>query len=81
MARWQNFEAVAFHNGISGSVGKFTANTMLLLSYTFYGRPIEQGRPLYFHLVVPFYLLSFFSSPNLSSRRMDVYHIPHMVWP
>ena len=29
-----------------------------------------------------FYLLSF-SSPNLSRRRLDVYHttLPHMVWP
>jgi len=34
-------------------------------------------RTLYFHPVVSFYLsLSsiFFSSPNLSGRRMDVYH-------
>ena len=28
------------------------------------GRPMEKGRPLYF----------FFSSPNLSGRRLDVYH-------
>ena len=27
---------------------------------SFYGRPVEQGRPLYFHPVVSFYLLSFF---------------------
>ena len=27
------------------------------------------------------FLLSFFSSPNLSVRRLDVYHTPHMVWP
>jgi len=38
-----------------------------------YGRPMEQGRPLYFCPVVSsfFYL---FSSPNLSRRRLDVYH-------
>jgi len=33
--------------------------------------------PLYFHPVVFssfFFFLSFFSSPNLSSRRLDVYH-------
>jgi len=35
-----------------------------------YGRSVEQGRPLYFHPVVSF----FFSSPNLSSRRLDVCH-------
>jgi len=40
-----------------------------------YGRPMEQGRPLYFHPVVSFYLLSsFFSSPNLSGRTLHVYH-------
>jgi len=40
-----------------------------------YGHPMEQGRPLYFHPVVSssIYLL-FFSSPNLSGRRLDVYH-------
>jgi len=30
--------------------------------------------PLYFLLVVSFYLSSFFSSPNLSGRTLDVYH-------
>jgi len=29
---------------------------------------------LYVCPVVSFFLLSFFSSPNLSSRRLDVYH-------
>jgi len=32
---------------------------------------MEQGRPLYFHAVVSSF---FFSSPNLSGRRLDVYH-------
>ena len=36
----------------------------------YYGRPMEYGRPLYFCPVVS----SFFSSPNLSRRRLDVYH-------
>jgi len=26
-------------------------------------------------------LLPFFPSPNLSRRRLDVYHTSHMVWP
>jgi len=42
------------------------------------------GRPLYFCPVVSsiFFLLSiFFSSPNLSGRRLDVYHTPCVeVW-
>ena len=42
----------------------------------YYGRP--NGRPLYFQPVISiFLLLSFFffiSSPNLSGRRLDVYH-------
>ena len=48
MARWQDFEAVAFRNGISDSVGKFTANTMLLLSRTFYGLPYGIGQTIIF---------------------------------
>jgi len=32
-----------------------------------YGRPVEQGRPLYFHPVVSFYLSSSFSFPHLIS--------------
>jgi len=36
---------------------------------------MEQGRPLYFCPVICFFFfLSFFSSPNLSDRRLDVYH-------
>jgi len=43
----------------------------------YYGRLVEQSRPLYFCPVVSlFVLLSSFSSPNLSGRRLDVYHRP-----
>jgi len=42
--------------------------------YGFYGRPMEYGRPLYFHPVVSSSFFFFFSSPNLSRRRLDVYH-------
>ena len=38
----------------------------------FYGRPMEYGRPLYFCSVVSFFF--FFSLPNLSACRLDVYH-------
>jgi len=38
----------------------------------YYGHPMEQGRPLYFCPVVSFFYR--FSSPNLSGRRLDVYH-------
>jgi len=38
-----------------------------------YGRPMEQGRPLYFCPVVSSSSF-FFSSPNLSRRRLDVCH-------
>ena len=44
----------------------------------FYGRPAQRMRTLYFCLGVPSIFLSsfflFFSSPNLSGRRVDVYH-------
>jgi len=36
--------------------------------------PYETGRPLYFCPVVTIFLSIFFSSPNLSCRRLDVYH-------
>ena len=39
-----------------------------------YGRPMEQGRPLYFCPVVSSSSSLFFSSPNLSRRRLDVCH-------
>jgi len=37
-----------------------------------------------FILFLSFFFLLFISSPNLSGRRLDVYHtsiLPHMVWP
>jgi len=36
--------------------------------------PYEIGGPLYFCPVVTIFLSIFFSSPNLSGRRLDVYH-------
>jgi len=39
-----------------------------------YGRPMLLGRPYIFSSCFFLLLLSFFSSPNLSSRRLDVYH-------
>jgi len=46
-------------------------------AHVYYGHPVEYGRPLYFHPVVSLFLsiFFFFSSPNLSSRTFDVYHI------
>jgi len=45
-----------------------------------YGRPIEYGRPLYFHAVVCSF---FFFFTRLISAAVDwMYAIPpHMVWP
>jgi len=61
-----------------------------LLAYSLpipsYGRPVEQGRPLYFCLVVSSFFLSFFLSfffPRQISAVgdwMTTIH-PHMVWP
>ena len=40
-----------------------------------YGRPMEQGRPLYFHPIICCCCCSSsFSSPNLSRRRLDACH-------
>ena len=47
---------------------------IFVLWFLLYGRPMEYDRPLYFCPVVSFFLSIFFSSPNLSSRRLDVYH-------
>jgi len=44
------------------------------LSFNFLWPPYETGRPLYFCPVVTIFLSIFFSSPNLSCRRLDVYH-------
>jgi len=35
---------------------------------------MEYGRPLYFCPVVSIFLLLLFSSPNLTGRRLNVYH-------
>jgi len=54
-------------------------------SHLHYGRPMEDGRPLYFlpcGFFLSFFFLSsfFFSSPNVSGRRLDVYHtFTHVV--
>jgi len=49
-----------------------SGNGIMHTSEVFYGRPMESGRPLYFCCVVSLFFL--FSSPNLSGRRLDVYH-------
>jgi len=46
-----------------------TANTAVC-----YGRPMEYGRPLCFCPVVSVFVFLFYSSPNLSGRRLDVCH-------
>jgi len=48
-----------------------------------YGRPMESGRPLYFHPVVSFYLLSifFFSCLISAGARWMSTILRHMVWP
>jgi len=48
-----------------------------------YGRPMEYGRPLYFHVVVSFYLLLLFSFfPCLISAAAHCMYtiFAHMVW-
>jgi len=45
------------------------------LLQAFYGRPMEQSRPLYFRPVVSsFFFFLLFSLPILSRRMLDVYH-------
>jgi len=46
----------------------------VLLLNTDYGRTALQMRTLYFHPVVSYFFLLFFSSPNLNGCRLDVYH-------
>ena len=46
---------------------------IFVIYVAFYGRHMEYGRPLYFCPVVSVFFL-FYSSPNLSGRRLDVYH-------
>jgi len=59
----------------------FTTGLFLLSISVFYGRPMEQGRPLYFFPVVSFLLSSFF--PRLIWVVGDWMSniLPHMVWP
>jgi len=45
---------------------------------TFLWLPYVIGQAIYIFIL--WFLLSFFSSPNLSVPRLDVYHTPHMVW-
>jgi len=47
-----------------------------LLGGGYFWPPIVMGRPLYFCPVVSsiFFIFYFFSSPNLSRRRLYVYH-------
>ena len=47
--------------------------TLQMSRFTFYGRPAQQMRTLYFAAVVSIFFFCF-SSPNLSGRRLDVYH-------
>jgi len=55
------------------SARKLSSLNNVSVSGSYYGRPIEQGRPLYFHPVSSSFFF-FFSSPNLSGRRLDAYH-------
>jgi len=56
----------------SMNVFKWKSKTHLFIE-AFYGRPMEQGRPLYFCPVVSS-IFFFFSLPNLSRRRLHVCH-------
>jgi len=40
-----------------------------------------RSRCRHYIFAVWFFLSSFFSSPNLNCRRLDVYHASHMVLP
>jgi len=61
--------------GRERGMGVYSAGEVCYLQLAcYYGRPMEKGRPLYFCSVVSLLLLSSFSSPNLSGRRLDVYH-------
>jgi len=50
----------------------YTANCLYIIFFIFLWSPYVIGRPYIFSSC--FFLLSFFSSPNLSGRRLDVYH-------
>ena len=51
--------------------------------YVNYGRPMEYGRPLYFHPVVSFYHSIFLFFPRLISAAAHWMStiLPHKVWP
>jgi len=42
---------------------------------------MQQGRPLYFHPVVSFYLLSFFPRLISAAAHWMSTILPHMAWP
>jgi len=58
--------------------------TTAAITTTTYGRPMEQGRPLYIHAVVcSFFFFFFLFFPRLISAASDWMSaiLPHMVWP
>ena len=65
-----------FHRLFS-AVGNWISAILPHMVWPYYGRPMKQG-PLYFcpvvTIFVSFFLSFFYSSPNLSGRRLDVYH-------
>jgi len=62
-------------NNTIGKHGKVVQNTSVTVRVDSYlWPPYEIGRPLYFCPVVTIFLSIFFSLPNLSGRRFDVYH-------
>ena len=67
-----------------GEPGVRNVQRFMMFSRAFYGRPMEQGRPLYFHPVVTsVFLLSYSFFPCLISAVRDWMStiLPHMVWP
>jgi len=56
--------------------GLFSLLVIDTCNYGQFGHPVEQGRPLHFCPVVSssVFCLSFFPSPNLSRRRLDICH-------
>jgi len=62
-------------DGWCKACGSDVAFCQITLTTCFLWSPYVIGRPLYFCPVISFFFfLLFFSSPNLSSRRLDVYH-------
>jgi len=54
--------------------GRRTHESILLWSPYVIGQTIIFSSCSFFFLLSSFFFLSFFSSPNLSGRRLDVYH-------